>query len=267
MSSIHQNAVVHPTAKIDESAEIGPNCVVMENVEIGANSKLIANVFIGKDTVIGQGNTFFPNCTIGCRPQILGSDENTAVGKLIIGDNNTIREQVTIHPAMHAEAVTSIGSNNLIMIGVHIGHDCIIEDNIIMSNFSQISGHCHIEQGVWFSGMVMIHQFVTVGKWCYAAGLSGLNHDFPPYMIISGHYPSKVRGVNKRGLSRAGLDETAQKNVRKAHKYLYRTPGSLSEKAEQLEKESWIDQSVREIIESIKNSNKHRFGRYLETFR
>ena len=153
------------------------------------------------------------------------------------------------------------------MIGVHIGHDCVLEDKIVLSNYVQISGHCKIETGVWLSGMVLLHQFVTIGKWCYAAGLAGINHDVPPFMIVSGHYPPKVRGVNKRGIVRAGLNEEQQKNVLRAYKKLYRHQGVLLENARELSKEDGLDENVRAIVESIVRSSEHRFGRYLETFR
>ncbi len=186
---------------------------------------------------------------------------------MTIGDNNTIREQVTIHPSIYRDEVTVIGNNNLLMIGAHIGHDCVLDDNIVLSNYVQISGHCKIGTGVWLSGMVLLHQFITIGKWCYAAGLAGINHDVPPFMIVSGHYPPKVRGVNKRGLGRAGLDEQQQKEIARAYKRLYRHEGSLLENAKALASEEGIDENVKAIVDAIFKSSEHRFGRYLEQFR
>ncbi len=127
----------------------------------------------------------------------------------MIGDRNAIRENVTIHPSRHEGHVTRVGSDNLLMVGVHLGHDCVIEDKIVLSNYVQIGGHVKIETGAWFSGLAASHQFVTVGQWAYIAGLAGLNRDVPPFLIVSGHYPPRVRGVNKRGMARAGLSEPA----------------------------------------------------------
>ncbi len=267
MSQIHSSAVISADVKLADDVKVGPNCVIAGGVEVGSGSVFEANVVVGKDVKIGKDNHFFPNCSIGGWPQILGMTDDSGIGKLEIGDGNSIREQVTIHPSMHKGGLTKIGNNNLFMIGVHIGHDCILEDMIVMSNYAQISGHCHIGTGVWLSGMVLLHQFIILGSWCYAAGMAGINHDVPDFVIISGHYPPKVRGVNKRGLSRAGLDEQAQKNVMHAYKMLYRKGGNLLENANALAKEDWIDDNVRKMIEIIVNSNKHRFGRYLETFR
>jgi UDP-N-acetylglucosamine acyltransferase len=163
--------------------------------------------------------------------------------------------------------LTKIGSDNFLMVSVHIGHDCTLEDNIVMSNLVQIGGHCKIETGAWFSGLAASHQFVTIGRWCYVAGLAGLNRDVPPFLTISGHYPPKVRGVNRRGLIRAGLNEQQQQNIFEAHRRLYRQPGSLLDKANALAEEDGLDENVRAMVNAIINSSRHQYGRHLETFR
>ena len=267
MSQIHSSAVISAEANLADDVKVGPNCVIASGVEVGSGSIFEANVVVGKNVKIGKNNHFFSNCVIGGWPQILGLKDDSGFGKLEIGDGNTIRENVTIHPSMYKDHLTKVGNNNLLMVGAHVGHDCILEDMIVMSNYVQLSGHCHIGKGAWLSGMVLLHQFVTLGNWCYATAIAGINHDVPPFVIVSGHYPPRVRGVNKRGLLRAGLDEQAQKNVMRAYKMLYRKGGSLLINAESLSKEDWIDDSVRSMIAVIVDSNKHRFGRYLETFR
>jgi len=264
---VHPSAVVHNDVQLAERVTVGPNCVIDSGVSIGAGTVLQANVVIGRDVKIGENNHFFANCSIGGQPQILGLCPDDQIGGLVVGDNNIIREQVTIHPSMHEGELTKIGNDNLLMIGVHIGHDCVLEDKIVMSNYVQISGHCRIETGVWLSGMVLLHQFVTIGKWSYAAGLAGINRDVPPYLIISGHYPPKVRGVNKRGMLRAGLSEQAQAEVFDTYKRLYRRGGALLEKAKALAAEDGLGREAREMVEVIIKSGEHRFSRYLETFR
>jgi len=268
MVHVHRSAVVHKDSQLGDGVTIGPNCVIDSGVSIGAGTVLDANVVISKNAKIGQNNHFFVNCSIGGRPQVLGLDPDAEVGGLLIGDNNIIREQVTIHPSMHQDGLTRIGNDNLLMIGVHIGHDCILEERIVMSNYVQISGHCKIETGVWLSGMVLLHQFVTIGKWCYAAGLAGVNHDIAPFLIVSGHYPPRVRGVNKRGMERAGLSEQQQQKIIEAYKKLYRQGGgSLLEKAKALADEDGLDENVRAMVDVIIKSGEQRFGRYLEKFR
>ena len=267
MTQIHPTAVVAKDSQLDEDVIIGPNCVVESNCSIGAGTVLRPNVVIGKDVKIGKNNEFFPNCVIGGKPQLLGLDPDKKLGGLVIGDGNVIREQVTIHPSIYPQKSTKIGNENLLMIGVHIGHDCILEDKIVMSNYAQISGHCKIGTGVWLSGMVLLHQFVTIGRWCYAAGLAGINHDVPPFLIVSGHYPPEIRGVNKRGLERAGFSEQQQSKIFEAYKKLYRKGGSLLENANALAGEDGLDENVREMVDSIIKSSEHRFSRYLESFR
>ncbi len=267
MIQVHPSAIIDKEAHLAEGVVIGPNCVIEGGVSIGVGTVLDANVVIGRDVEIGQNNHFFANCVIGGTPQILALNPDCEIGGLVIGDNNAIREQVTIHPSMHPGKFTKVGSENLFMIGVHIGHDCTIEDKVVLSNYVQISGHCKIETGVWFSGMVLLHQFVTVGKWCYAAGLAGINHDVPPFLIVSGHYPPRVRGVNKRGMSRAGLSEQSQKKVIEAYKKLYRRGGTLEENAKVLARKDGLDENIKAMLAVITKSSQQRFGRYLETFR
>ena len=267
MAQIHPSAVVDKSTQLVEGVVVGPNCVIDSGVSIGADTVLDANVVIGRDVRIGRGNHLFSSCVIGGPPQVLGLSADDEIGAIVIGDNNTIREQVTIHPSMYPGEFTKIGSDNLLMVGVHIGHDCTLEDKIVMSNYVQLGGHCRIETGVWFSGMVLLHQFVTIGKWCYAAGLAGINHDVPPFLIVSGHYPPRVRGVNKRGLRRAGLSEQSQHKIIEAYKKLYRQGGALLGNAQALAAQDGLDENVRAMVEAITKSSGHRFGRYLEKFR
>lgn len=266
-SIIHPSAVIAGDIRLGSGVIIGPNCVIENDVSIGSGTQLDANVVIGKGTDIGCNNHFFANCVIGTQPQLLDMNPDSKRGRLSIGDNNIIREQVTIHPGMHPSKPTKIGNENMIMIGVHIGHDCVLEDKIVMSNYSQASGHCRIEIGVWLSGMVLLHQFTTLGKWCYAAGFAGINRDVPPFVIVSGHYPPRVRTINKRGLKRAGLSEEQQKKIVDAYKKLYRRGNSLLENAKKLAKQDGLDENVKAMVEAITRSNQHRFGRYLELFR
>jgi len=267
MVRVHPSAVVHQDTQLADGVVIRPNCVIDSGVSIGADTVLDANVVIGKDVRLGRNNHLFANCAIGGQPQILDLDADAKIGGLQIGDNNTIREQVTIHPSIYPGEFTRIGNDNLVMIGVHIGHDCVVEDKIIMSNYAQISGHCKIETGVWLSGVVLLHQFVTIGKWCYAAGLAGINHDIPPFLVVSGHYPPRIRGVNKRGMVRAGLSEEQQQKICEAYDKLYRRGGTLLENAKTLAQEDGLDENVRAMIGAITKSSEQRFGRYREKFR
>jgi UDP-N-acetylglucosamine acyltransferase len=224
-------------------------------------------VVIEKDVSIGKNNRFFPGCVIGGLPQMLGLDDNRTIGRLIIGDNNTFHEHVTIHPSIHEGHSTEIGDENFLMVGSHIGHDSLLGNRIVLSNGVQISGHCKLGDGAWLSGMAGVHQFVTVGKWVYVAGLAGINKDIPPFLTVSGHYPPKVRGVNMRGLKRGGYSPGEQERIVWAYKRLYRRDGSLLERARALAKEDGLDENVKAMVDSIDKSSQHRYGRYLELYR
>ena len=180
---IHPTAVIAPTAQIGSNVAIGPFTLVDDGAVIGDNTVLDSHVVIGKNVKIGRNNRIFPCAVIGRPPQILGFDENTKFGGLVIGDNNTIREYVTIHPSMYPHENTVVGNGNLLMINVHLGHDCHLEDKIVISNCTQVSGHCRIDTGAWLSGMVAIHQFVTIGKWSYAAGYTASDLGKPEVYI------------------------------------------------------------------------------------
>jgi UDP-N-acetylglucosamine acyltransferase len=265
--TIHPTAVVAPGADVGSNVVIGPYTVVDDGAVIGDNTVLDAHVVIGKNTKIGRNNRIFSCAVIGRPPQILGLSEDTKIGGLTIGDNNIIREYVTIHPSMHADQDTVVGSNNLLMVNVHLGHDCVLADHIVISNCTQVSGHCKIENGAWLSGMIAIHQFVTIGQWCYAAGYTGINHDVPPFVIVSGHYPMEIRAINKRGLSRAGLSQDQQNEVFEAYKYIWRNSGPVLQHVNELAERDGLSEPVKAMIDSLRNSSKQRFGRYLELYR
>ncbi len=267
MIKVHPSSVVSKETQLGEGVIIGPNCFIDNGVSIGSGTVIDANTVIYKDVEIGENNHFFANCVIGGRPQILGLDTDVEVGKLLIGDRNTFREQSTIHLSSRAGQITKVGDDNLFMIGVHIGHDCTLEDKIVMSNFVQIGGHCKIETGAWFSGLAGMHQFVTVGKWSYVAGLAGITRDIPSFLIVSGHYPARIRGVNKRGLDRGGFSEDQQEKIFEAYRRLYRNEDALLENAKALAQEDGLDENVRDMVDMIIKSSEHRYGRYREKFR
>lgn len=267
MSKIHPTAVIDSSAQLGKDVSVGPNCFIDAGAKIGDGCVFDANVVIGKNVKIGKKNVFYPNCVIGRNPQMLGATPDSSFGLLEIGNENFIREFVTIHPSIYPDGTTRIGDNNLIMVGVHIGHDCVVEDKTVISNASQISGHCKIETGVWLSGSVLIHQFVTVGKWSYAAAMAGLNHDVTPFVTISGHYPPEVRLINERGMIRAGLNEEQQKAVLDAFKFLYKSKTPLLKNAKALAAKGGLDENVQAMVDSLLRSSQHRFGRYLESLR
>jgi UDP-N-acetylglucosamine acyltransferase len=268
MANIHPSAIVDADAQLAPDVTVGPNCVIGRGVCIDSGTLLSANVIIEANVTIGKNNRFFPNTVIGATPQMLDWDQAREAGRVVIGHGNAFREQVTVHASMQPSGVTTIGSNNLFMVAVHIGHDCTLGDSIVLTNTVQIGGHCKLEDGVWIGGLVGVHQFATVGKWCFVSGHTSIVCDVPPFMVVSGSYPTKIRGVNMRGLKRAGLDTQQQKAVCAAHRHLYRKrQGALLSRARELAEQGGLDENVQAIVDSIERSSKHRLGRHLETLR
>ena len=268
MTEIAPTATVDPTAQIGPDVFIGPGCVISPNVTIGDGCTLKANVCIGPGTVMGCNNRVFANCVLGEEPQIVGAADPPTT--LIIGTDNTFRENVTINRGSpKGGGQTVIGNQNYLMIGAHLGHDCIVEDNTMIGNYCQISGHCKIESRAWINAFSGTHQFVTIGRFTYAGGLSGITSDQPPFVKVSGSYPCRVRGLNATGLQRAGVDPESIKALQQAYRTLFRRRGTetLAAALDKLAAQPDPDPNVQYLIDSIRRSFQHPMGRYLEHFR
>ncbi|MBN1764565.1 MAG: acyl-ACP--UDP-N-acetylglucosamine O-acyltransferase [Sedimentisphaerales bacterium] len=267
MTEIAPTATVDKTAQLGQNVTIGPGCVIEKEVVIGDDCTLRANVMVCEGTIMGRYNRIFANCVLGDEPQILNLENPKA--QLIIGDHNTIRENVTINRGSpHGGGRTVVGNNNLLMIGTHLGHDCLLEDNIVISNYTQIGGHCKIERNAWLSSICGTHQFVTIGKYTYVAGLSGVTCDMPPFMRVSGAYPCEVRGLNAIGLQRGGFSEDSIKALNQIYRRLYRhRQGSHVNLVSEILCQNPEDENVRYLLEFLLRSFQHRFGRYQESLR
>lgn len=228
---IHPTAVIHPSAKLDPKVKIGPYAVIGANVEIEADTIIDAHVVIEGPTKIGKGNHIFSGAVIGNEPQDLkykGGESSVE-----IGDNNQIREFVTINRATDTGEVTRIGSNNLLMAYVHVAHNCILEDNIIIANSVALAGHVHIESKAVIGGVLGVHQFVHIGKMAMLGGMSRIDRDVPPFTLVEGN-PCRVRTLNLVGLQRAGFTDTDLALLKKAFRIIYRSNLSLQEALEQI---------------------------------
>ena len=203
MTNIHPTAVISSKAKISQNVEIGPFCVIGDNVEIGENSILKSHIVIDGDTKIGKNNKIFPFATIGLVPQDLKFKGEKS--KLIIGDNNVIREHVTIHLGTFEGAMqTVIGSNCLFMVGAHIAHDCIVGNNVILANNATLAGHVEVGDDVVIGGLSAVHQFVRIGKGAMIGGMSGVEHDVIPNGLVMGER-AYLAGLNLVGMKRRGI--------------------------------------------------------------
>lgn len=204
MAKIHPTSIVDSQAKLADSVEVGPFCRIGPHVKIGEGCKLLSHVVIEGWTTIGSHNTFFPFSVIGAVPQDLKyKGEPTEV---TIGDHNVIRECVTINlGTVQGRSKTSVGSHNLIMASVHLGHDCDVHNHVIIANGTGLAGHVTIEDYGNIGGMVGVTQYITVGKYVYVGGRSTVDRDVPPFSIVVGERPCELKGANIIGLRRHGF--------------------------------------------------------------
>lgn len=224
---IHATAIVHSGARIADSVQIGPYAIVGEHVEIGAGTSIGAHCIINGHTTIGRDNKIFASVSIGSDPQ----DKKYAgePTRLVIGDRNTIREFCTLNTGTVQDAgVTTIGNDNWIMSYVHIAHDCVVGNNTIFANCTQLAGHVRIEDWVILGGFTGVHQFCTLGAHCMTAIASVVVHDIPPYVMAQGD-TAKAHGINSEGLKRRGFSAEAINEIRRAYKTLYRSGLTLVE--------------------------------------
>ena len=268
MPRIAATATIDKTARIADDVVIGPGCVIEPDVTIGSGCVLKANVMICSGTTLGRNNRVFANVVLGEEPQYIGLVAPQS--QLVIGDDNTFRENVTIsRGAPVGGGKTTVGNRNYLMVGAHLGHDVTVEDEAMIGNNALISGHCKIETRAWVSAATTAHQFATIGRFAYTAGLTTAHADLPPFMKVSGLYPSTVRGVNVTGLSRAGIPADSIANLEKAYRRLYRRKDGRSIRTiiDDVAAEFAQDPNVTYLCDSLKRSFQHPQGRYLEQFR
>lgn len=218
-------AYIHPEAVIDESCEIGPFCYIDKNVVIGKNNRLMNSVTILSGSRIGNGNTIFPGAVIGAIPQDLKfkGEETTAE----IGDNNIIRENVTINRGTAAKEKTIVGSNNLLMEGMHIAHDVTVGNGCIIGNTTKIAGEVVVDDFAIISACVLIHQFCHIGSYVMIGGGTRTSQDVPPF-VMAAREPVAFCGLNLVGLRRRGFSKETIENIHNAYRLLYQR-GKLRE--------------------------------------
>jgi UDP-N-acetylglucosamine acyltransferase len=258
MTKIHPTAIISKSAQISDSAEIGPFCVIGDEVKIGDGTIVKSHAVIEGDTTIGKNNVIFPFSTIGVVPQDLKFAGEKS--RVVIGDNNRIREHVTIHLGTKDGAmVTTIGNNCLIMVGCHVAHDCIIGNNVIMANNATLAGHVEIGDNVVIGGLSALHQFVRVGKNAMIGGMSGVEHDVIPYGLVMGERAS-LAGLNLVGMKRAKIERDDIHALRNFFKKLFleKTDQDFMARVNELAP-SQNSQVVREVITFIGSESSRSF--------
>ncbi|RLV59829.1 acyl-ACP--UDP-N-acetylglucosamine O-acyltransferase [Parashewanella curva] len=251
---IDKLAFVHPDAKIGKNVTIGPWSYIGEGVEIGDDTWLSSHVVVKGPTVIGKGNRIFQFASVGegCQDKKFAGEDT----RLIIGDNNIIREFVSIHRGtVQDNSETLIGSNNLFMNNVHIAHDCVVGDNVILASNAMIAGHVHVGDWAILGGMTGVHQFVHIGAHAFTAGASLILQDVPPFVMASGS-PAIPRGLNREGLKRRGFSKESQQAVMQAYKAFYRNNLTVEEAIESLQQDAEDCAEVKHLIDFVLNSSR-----------
>ena len=229
---IHPTAVVHPNSELHPSVQVGAYAVIGAHVKVGPETIIGAHAVIEGPCEIGARNQIFAGAAIGMEPQDLKFVGEPSWVK--IGDNNQIREYVTINRATGAGEATVIGNGNLLMAYVHVAHNCVIEDHVVIPNSVALAGHVYIESRARLGGVLGVHQFVRIGTQAMIGGMARIDRDVPPYMLVEGN-PARVRTLNLVGLKRSGMDLATLQTLKKAFRILYRSNLSFKEALEQLE--------------------------------
>jgi UDP-N-acetylglucosamine acyltransferase len=257
VSTIHSSSLISPKAKIGNNVTIGPFCYIHDNVTLGDDCYLDSHVTLGSTTgevVIGKNNKFYGGSVIGGPPQDLKyKGEKT---RLVIGDNNTMRESVTISIGT-AQSIgeTKIGNNNLIMAYCHIAHDNTVGNYNVLANLLQLAGHVTIEDRVTIGGLSAVNQFVRLGKNSFIAGASMVNKDVLPFSIAQGNYAT-VRATNKIGLSRNGMSEETISQINRAIRILTKGSTGIEEALTRIKTECEPLPEIHYLYEFAKSSTR-----------
>ena len=241
-------------AKIHSSVKIGPYCVIGDNIEIGEGCVLHSHISLLGNTKIGKNNIFYPFSSIGSAPQDLKYKGEKSF--LIIGNNNTFRENVTVNPGTEGGGLyTKIKDNCLFMVGAHIAHDCMIGSNTILANNATLAGHVEIDNNAIIGGNSAIHQFVKIGKNAMVGGMSGLEKNLIPYGLYVG-IRSNMKGLNLIGLKRKGLDNRKIKTLNQFIENVFNNNDSIENNLNKVNNEVKSIEEAKEIIDFIEKSNK-----------
>jgi UDP-N-acetylglucosamine acyltransferase len=264
MPKISAHSEISPGATIADDVEIGPYCTVGAGVRLGAGCRLVSHVVMSGNTTVGAGCIFYPHSVIGADPQDKKFHGETTY--LEIGENNQIRECVTIHTGTGVGGgFTRIGHRNLIMGTCHIAHDCQIGNDCILANGIALAGHCVLGNGVNMGGLIGCHHFVTIGDYTYVAGLARIQHDLPPYVKVDHH--GRERSINREGLRRARFDPNDINALTEAYRKLFLRQRTLAAGMSELAAHDGLNPHVKKLIDALHRRTVSKYGRYLESQR
>ena len=253
-TQIHPSAVVSRHAEVAPGVKIGPYCTIGDHVTLGQDTVLISHVVIEGHTTIGGSNTIYPFVSIGSPPQDIGyRGEDTRV---VIGDDNLIREYTTINRATTKQDwITIVGSRNYLMAYSHVAHDCTLGSSIIMSNLATLGGHIIIGDHAILGGQMAAHQFVRIGAYAFLGGKSGVDRDVPPFVMVAGTR-AKLYGINTRGLQRLGFSQEVIDGLKKAYRIIWRENKKFSEGIAQVKREIEPFSELKMLLDFLEESER-----------
>jgi UDP-N-acetylglucosamine acyltransferase len=251
---IHPSAIVSPRSELDAGVKIGAYSIIGDHVRIERDTVIGSHVVIDGHTTIGERNNIYPFVSIGLPPQDTGYKQEET--RVLIGNNNIIREYSTIHRATtKQDLVTVLGNNNYLMAYSHIAHDCLLGNNIIMSNMATLGGHTSIGDYANLGGLVAVHQFVKIGAYAFIGGMTGISQDIPPFMIAAGNR-ARLYGPNQKGLRRLGFSNETINGLKKAYRILWRENRIFSEGIERIKQEMAPFPELDMLLSFISNSQR-----------
>ncbi|MDT4954466.1 MAG: UDP-N-acetylglucosamine acyltransferase [Acidobacteriota bacterium] len=249
--SIHPTAIISTSAEIASDARVGPYVVIEDDVFIGEGCEIASHAVVKQFTTLGRGNRVFEHAVLGGLPQDVKFKGETS--RLIIGDDNLIREGATLHRASGEGEETRIGSRNFLMIGVHIAHNCVVGDDNTFANEVALAGHILVEDHVFLSNNVGAHQFVRMGRFAMVGGKSKIVQDVLPFFTTDGN-PPRVRGLNSVGLRRAGFSTEERRALKNAYRILFHSRLALEDALREMAE--FNDGNVDHLINFIRGSER-----------
>lgn len=254
--TIHPSAVIDPSAELDPGVTVGAFSIIGANVKIAQGTSVATHTRISGPCTIGENNFIDSFVALGGAPQDLGYQGEAT--ELIIGDNNQIREYVSIHRGtVKGGGKTVVGSNTMIMAYAHLGHDCIIKDHVIIVNAAQLAGHTEVAAHATVGGLTGTHQFSRIGTFCFIGGGSAVSKDVPPYAMVTGERGGmKISGLNKVGLRRNGFDRATIKKIDGAYRILFHSNLLHKDALAKVEEELGGDAAVDELLDFIRSSKR-----------
>ena len=250
---VHPTVVLDPAAKIGENVKIGPFCVIGPDAVIGDGCELKSHVVIEGHVTLGQDNVLYPFVSLGVPQDLKYNGEPT---ELIIGDRNTIREYATLQlGTVQGNGKTVVGNDCLLMVGIHVAHDCVVGSNVILANNATLAGHVTVGDHVLIGGLSAVHQFIRIGSHAVIGGMSGVESDVIPFGRVKGER-AFLAGLNLIGLERRGFEKVQIRTLQRAFNLIFGDEGTLDERLDLVEGDYKEDALVQQIVQFARGKDR-----------